>query len=120
MTRTIGDDLTAIITTIYTERNPIERLAVARYAEQLFLTELRRLKQDAAYEARATASSADIADELGMDRKAVDYLVHRYMELNPHKEKPAYRSRGPIEQYVDLSQGNDHHSRQADTRTSQS
>lgn len=102
------------------EKDPIERLKAVGAARWRFIQMFRTIEREAAYEARWRLSGKDIAELLDVDRRQIDYLVACYMRDNPHKEPPPHHNRSKIDEYVDLSQGNDHHSRLADTRSARS
>lgn len=97
------DSLLHILTSLEAERNPVERLRTIRMLEATSTKAFRKIKREAAYEARMTHSSSDIADALEMDRKDVDYLVRVYLVDNPYAPKPPVRHRGTITDFVDLS-----------------
>lgn len=88
---------------LYAQRDPVQRLVDATAIEKHLLSLIKKIRQESAYEARFTLTSGDIAEIIDVDRKHVDYLVNRYLEANPHKEKPPHHNRSKIEGYVDLT-----------------
>jgi hypothetical protein len=102
------------------EKDPIERVKAIRAASKRFNRMFRTIEREAAYEARWQLSGKDIAELLDVDRRQIDYLVACYLRDNPQKEPPPHHNRSKIDEYVDLSQGNDHHSRLANTKSDRS
>ena len=102
------------------EKDPIERVKAIRAASKRFNRMFRTIEREAAYEARWQLSGKDIAELLDVDRRQIDYLVACYLRDNPQKEPPPHHNRSKIDEYVDLSQGNDHHSRLANTKRDRS
>jgi len=118
--RAMHDQATQTGDILHYERDPIVRLQATMEARARFAKMFRDIEREAAYEARFKYPASDVAMILDIDRRHIDYLIAKYLEDNPHKEPPPHHNRSKIESYVDLSQGNDHHSRQADTRNDQS
>jgi hypothetical protein len=118
--RAIHDEANTVEEILLYEKDPIERLRAVAAAHKRFIGMFRTIEREAAYEARFSLSGKDIAELLDVDRRQIDYLVSCYLRDNPYKEPPPHHNRSRIDEYVDLSQGNDHHSRLADTRTDQS
>jgi hypothetical protein len=114
------DQADALENILLYEKDPIERMRAVSAASKRFNKLFRDIEREAAYEARFKYPASDVAMILDIDRRHIDYLIAKYLEDNPHKEPPPHHNRSKIESYVDLSQGNDHHSRQADTRNDQS
>lgn len=113
----LQDQAQALGDQLYAQPDPMQRLADANAIDAYMALLLRKIRQEAAYEARQTMASGNIAEVLGMDRKQIDYLVRRYLEDHPHKPKPPRHNRHLIESYVDLTQEDAPHSHQADTRS---
>ena len=99
----LEDSLLHIITSLQAERDPIERLRTIRRLEATSTRAFRKLKREAAYDARMTMPAVVIAEVLEMDRKDVEYLVRVYLVDNPHAAKPPIRQRKHIEHFIDLS-----------------
>lgn len=99
----LEDSLLQILTSLQAERNPIERLRTIRKLEAASVRAFRKLKREAAYDARMTMPAIQIAELLDMDRKEVEYLVRVYQVDNPYAPKPPIRQRIQIDQFVDLS-----------------
>lgn len=99
----LEDSLLQILTSLEAERNPVERLRAIRRLEATSTRAFRKLKREAAYEARMTMPAIQIAELLEMDRKDVEYLVRVYLVDNPHAPEPPRRQRKQIDQFVDLS-----------------
>lgn len=117
--RAMHDQANTIEDILLYEKDPVERLRATAEARKRLARLLQTVEREAAYEARFTLTGKDIAELLDIDRRQIDYLVSRYLKDNPHKEPPPHHNRSKIDSYVDLSQGNDHHSRLADTKTAQ-
>jgi hypothetical protein len=118
--RAIHDEANTVEEILLYEKDPIERMKAIFNASKRFNRMFRTIEREAAYEARWRLSGKDIAELLDVDRRHIDYLIAKYLEDNPHKEPPPHHNRSKIDEYVDLSQGNDHHSRLADTRSDRS
>ena len=99
----LEDSLLQILTSLEAERNPLERLRAIRRLEVTSVRSFRKLKREAAYEARMTMPANQMAELLGMDRKDVEYLVRVYLVDNPYAPKPPIRQRVKIDSFVDLS-----------------
>lgn len=99
----LEDSLLQIITSLQAERDPIERLRAIRRLEATSTRAFRKLKREAAYDARMTMPTVQIAELLEMDRKDVEYLVRVYLVDNPHAPKPTIRKRKDIGDFIDLS-----------------
>jgi hypothetical protein len=99
----IEDQLISLIDTLSSEPNAIERLRTIKRIEELAMRMLRRIKTEAAYDARMRANSGDIADAVEMDRKAIDYLVRVYLVNNPSKPRPRTRQPSDVSSFLDLS-----------------
>ena len=99
----LEDSMLQILTSLEAERNPVERLRAIRRLEATSTRAFRKLKREAAYEARMTMPAIQIAELLEMDRKDVEYLVRVYLVDNPHAPKPPLEQRKQIDQFVDLS-----------------
>lgn len=99
----LEDSLLQIITSLEIERDPVERLRAIRKLEAVSTRAFRKLKREAAYEARMSMPAIQIAELLDMDRKEIEYLVRVYLVDNPHAQEPARRKRIAIDQFVDLS-----------------
>jgi hypothetical protein len=113
--RAIHDEANRVEEILLYEKDPIERMKAIFVASKRFNKMFRTIEREAAYEARWKLSGKDIAELMDVDRRHVDYLVSCYLRDNPHKELPPHHNRSKIDEYVDLSQGNDHHSRLAGT-----
>ena len=113
--RAIHDQANAVEETLLYEKDPIERMKAIFAASKRFNRMFRTIEREAAYEARWRLSGKDIAELMDVDRRQIDYLVSCYLRDNPYKEPPPHHNRSKIDEYVDLSQGNDHHSRLANT-----
>jgi hypothetical protein len=100
---TLEDSLLNILTSLEAEKDPVERLRAIRRLETTAVKAFRRIKREAAYDARMTRSSGEIADAVGMDRKDLDYLIRVYLVDNPYAPKPPHRTRHTIDHFVDLS-----------------
>ena len=118
--RAMHDQANTVEEILLYEKDPIERLKAVAAAHKRFVKMFRTIEREAAYEARWKFSGKDIAELLDVDRRHIDYFVACYLRDNPHKEPPPHHNRSKIEEYVDLSQGNDHHSRLTDTRSDRS
>lgn len=92
-----------ILTSLQAERDPVERLRAIRRLERTVVGSLRKLKREAAYDARMTMPTVQIAELLEMDRKDVEYLVRVYLVDNPYAPKPTIRKRKELGNFVDLS-----------------
>lgn len=92
-----------ILTSLEGERDPVERLRAIRRLEGVSTRAFRKLKREAAYEARMARPSVEIAEMLEMDRKDIDYLVRVYLVDNPYAPAPPRKNRSKIERFVDLS-----------------
>lgn len=84
----VEDSLLSILDDVESVRDPVQRLVEAKRIEQTFKRMMRKLKQEAAYEARQSHTAADIAHAIGNDRKMVDYLVRKHLENHPYLERP--------------------------------
>jgi hypothetical protein len=118
--RAIHDEANRVEEILLYEKDPVERMKAIFSASKRFNKMFRTIEREAAYEARLRLTGKDIAELMDVDRRQIDYLVSCYLRDNPHKEPPPHHNRSKIDEYVDLSQGNDHHSRQANTRNDQS
>jgi len=118
--RAMHDQANTVEEILLYEKDPIERLRAVAAAHKRFIKMFRTIEREAAYEARQKLSGKDIAELLDIDRRHIDYFVSCYLRDNPHKEPPPHHNRSKIDEYVDLSQGNDHHSRLTSTRSGQS
>ena len=116
----LQDQAQALGDQLYAQNDPMQRLADANAISAYMDTLIRKIRQEAAYEARLTLSSAEIAEVLEMDRKQIDYLVRRYLEDHPHKPRPPHHSRHLIEAYVDLTTESENHPHSVGTSASQS
>lgn len=116
----LQDQAQALGDQLYAQNDPMQRLADANAMSAYMDTLIRKIRQEAAYEARLTLSSAEIAEVLEMDRKQIDYLVRRYLEDHPHKPKPPHHNRHQIEAYVDLTTESENRPHLADTNATQS
>jgi hypothetical protein len=103
MTHAVEDQITMVTDTIYSEKDPLERLRAIRALERSLVQRLRKLKREAAYDAVLTMPSSEVGHRLQMDRKDVDYLVRCYLADNPHKPAPPRKKRHAIDSFVDLS-----------------
>ena len=56
----------------------------------------------ACYQARMLMTSSEISKIIEIDRRSIDYMVHKYLERYPHKEPPPHMHRDKITGYVDL------------------
>lgn len=99
----IEDQLISLIDTLSSEPNAIERLRMIKRVEELSRRMMRRIKTEAAYDARMKNNSGDIADAVEMDRKAIDYLVRVYLVNNPSKPRPRTRQPSDVSSCIDLS-----------------
>jgi len=103
ITRDLEDQITSLMDSMQSERDPIVRLDVARNLERTFVKSIKKIKREAAYDARMKHSSREIADAVGADRKDIDYLVNVYLIDNPYKASPPRKHRVEVDSFVDLS-----------------
>lgn len=101
--RALEDSILNVITSIEAERNPIERLKMARAIQSTVRKALMPINQHAAYDARMIYPTAQISDLTGIDRKNVEYLVRVYLINNPNAERPKFRKRIEVTSFVDLT-----------------
>lgn len=99
----LEDSLLQILTSLESERDPIERLRAIIKLEATATRAFKKLKREAAYEAIMTMPAVQIAELVDMDRKSVEYLIRVYLVDNPYAAKPPIRKRKHINQFVDLS-----------------
>lgn len=99
----LEDSLLQILTSLQAERDPLERLRTIRRLEATSASAFRKIKREAAYDARMTMPAIQIAELLEMDRKEVEYLVRVYLVDNPYAPKPPLKKRAKIDSFVDLS-----------------
>ena len=101
--RALEDSILNIITSIEAERDPVERLKMARAIQSTVRKALMPVNQSAAYAARMIYPTAQIADLTGIDRKNIEYLVRVYLANNPNAERPKFRKRVEVTSFVDLT-----------------
>ena len=87
---------------LYANPDPVMRLMDALLIEQKLKRQLADVKWDAAYQARMLMTSSEISKIIEIDRRSIDYMVHKYLERYPHKEPPPHMHRDKITGYVDL------------------
>ena len=101
--RALEDSILSIITSIEAERDPIERLRMAKAIHETTTNALRGINQHAAYAARLTYPTKQIFELTGLDRKHIEYLVRVYLVNNPRAERPKFRQRVQVNSFVDLT-----------------
>lgn len=98
----IHDQMVAITDSLWVERDPIKRLALADALERDGMSILRKIKYESAYAARTKYSAETVSLMTGIDRKHVTYLMKKHLADNPQLSNPARQKREDIEEFIDL------------------
>lgn len=101
--RALEDSILSTITSIEAERDPIERLRMAKAIRETATSALAAINQHAAYSARMVYPTKQISELTGLDRKHLEYLVRVYLVNNPRAERPKFRQRVEVNSFVDLT-----------------
>lgn len=99
----IEDQLLMLIESAASDSDLIIRLQHLHRLRKQASKHLRHAERKAAYNARMVYSGADLAEAINMDRKELEYLVKKYLEINPELPRPKRRIRLDISNYIDLS-----------------
>lgn len=98
----LHDQVVAITDSIWIERDPIKRLALADALERDGMALIRKIKYESAYQARLKFTAEQISNATGVDRKHVTYLVKRHLEENPQLDSPTKRYDADVSEFIDL------------------
>ena len=98
----LHDQMVAITDSLWAERDPIKRLALADALERDGMAILRKIKYESAYAARAKHSGEYVSGMTGIDRKHITYLVKKHMDNNPQLPRVTKKKSADISGFIDL------------------
>jgi hypothetical protein len=98
----LHDQMVAITDSLWAERDPIKRLALADALERDGMAILRKIKYESAYTARTKYSAENISRISGIDRKQITYLVKKHMDQNPQLPRITKKANQDVSDFIDL------------------
>ena len=97
------DQALALLDSLRSESDPLERLRVTREVERVLLPGLRQLRDETAYAARQQLSLADIGQFTGYTRANLGQMVERHAERKGLPSMMYQRKRHDLSDYLDLT-----------------
>ena len=98
----LHDEMIAMTDSLWVERDPVKRLALADALERDGMQILRKIKYESAYAARTKYSAEQISLMTHIDRKHITYLMKKHLAENPQLSNPTRQQNQEISDFIDL------------------
>ena len=98
----LHDQMVAITDSLWVERDPVKRLALADALERDGMAILRKIKYESAYAARTKHSVKYVSNMTSIDRKHITYLAKRHMADNPQLPRLVKKVAADVSDFIDL------------------